>query len=282
MKFAGAYQYIFLLICILPFNIYAQTDTIVEVDTVYLPPDTIKKVKTIIVYEEEDSPSKKPAYKRHIAHMYGMHIGMHAIPQTPIVSSFQYNYYRKKMYASFSVSYCSRYDVKHSFGKTFTEYSHYTDTIETLVDEFIQIIGTDTIKQQVYSYSYIDRIDSTSLDSLYTHTNVYRQISVPILIGFSKSKQKYMYSWGIGPQINWILASSSNKQIQNMSFIPESQNRSSISLDIVSYIQLKQKLSKKLWFCESVGISYPVYNTIFDFKRLPVYSTIRLGIEYRL
>ena len=282
MKFAGAYQYIFLLICILPFNIYAQTDTIVEVDTVYLPPDTIKKVKTIIVYEDDNSPTKKPAYKRHVAHMYGMHIGMHAIPQTPIVSSFQYNYYRKKMFVSFSIAFTSSYESTRSFEKQYFVKFERTDTIETVVDEFIQIVGTDTIKQQVYTYSYVNRTDSTSVDSLYTHTNEYRQISIPILIGYSKSKQKYMYSWGIGPQINWILASSSNKQIQNMSFIPESQNKSSISLDIVSYIQLKQKLSKKLWFCESVGISYPVYNSIFDFKRLPVYSTIRLGIEYRL
>lgn len=284
MKFDFAHIFIVVLCIIFSPHLFAQTDTIVEIDTVYLPPDTIKKVRTIIVYEDDNSKPSTKKKRNQIAHMYGIHMGLTAIQQTPFLGALQYSYVRNTLCISGLAQYQSKYNNTISYNYTYTTYTNRIDTIRTLVDEFIQIIGDDTITHPVYTYTYIHKKDSIEQDKVRIATNTYRHIQIPIVIGYCKSTRKYLYAIGAGAQFRFILPSSSNTYVLQSDFVPEINHIQKFNIDVVSYIQTKQKISKHMWFCQSISASYPLRYDFTEQKKSVLRSqgNIMIGLEYRL
>lgn len=259
----------------------AQTDTLIQVDTVYLPADTIKKVHTVIVYEDEE-PTKK-TNRKNVIYSFGPTVGINVNNLNSYIGGAQFTIINKKYFATISANYNSKYSYSQSYTKHFTRYNNYIDTVETLVDEYIQIIGTDTTHIPVYTYSYIPKTDTIKTDTNYSAKNSYSSLAFPITIGYCKKKSKYMYGISAGTQFRFLIPNQNNRFVLYDSlFVPEKPYVRKMNVDVILQGIASQKLTKKIWITESCNVFFPLLNDYSDNKTkiFKVQSSILLGVKY--
>ena len=259
----------------------AQTDTLVQVDTVYLPADTIKKVHTVIVYEEEEQSNK--VKRKNVIYSVGPTVGINVNKMNSYIGGAQFTVINNNYLASISANYNSKFTYSQGYIKHFTNYNNYIDTVETLVDEYIQIIGDDTTHIPVYTYSYIPKTDTIKTDTNYTAKNSYSSLAFPITIGYCKKKSKYMYGISAGTQLRFLIPNQNNRFVLYDSlFVPEKPYVRKMNVDAIIQGIARQKISKKIWITESCNVFFPLLNDYSDNKTkiFKVQTSILLGVNY--
>src|ERR1035437_7476517 len=210
-RFIG-FCYILLRLLILSKSAHSQTialpdsSKIERYDTVYEAPDTIKstRVDTIFEYYEETPTVIHKKVKDPLDYMIEPILGFgltRIYPQysknaVVTMAGIQALCNYKNVFLSASIQTFSQITGSVSFTKQYTSYRKWIDTIKTVLDEYIQIIGKDTIKTQVIKKTYISKTDTTHRDTVFTHKNSYSTIQIPLLLGYLFKMKKTWISLG--------------------------------------------------------------------------------------
>lgn len=272
---------LFFLFVLIHSYLQAQSDTLIQVDTVYLPADTIKTIHTVIVYEDEE-PTKN-TNRKNIIFSAGPNIGINVNNLNSYLGGAQFTVINKNYFATISANYNLKYTYNQGYTNHLTRYNNYIDTVATLVDEYIQIIGTDTTHIPVYTYTYVPKIDTIKTDTNYTAKNSYSSLAFPITIGYCKKKTKYMYGISAGTQLRFLLPNQNNRFVLYDSlFVPEKSYLRKMNVDAFIQGIASQKLTKKIWITESCNVFFPLLNDYSDNKTkiFKVQSSILLGVKY--
>jgi hypothetical protein len=293
--------YILLHLLILSKSAHSQTialpdsSRIERYDTVYEAPDTIKstRVDTVFEYYEETPTiiSTKAKAKVKLDYMiepiagFGLTRIYPQYSKNAIVTmaGIQALCNYKNVFLSASIQTYSQITGSVSFTKQYTSYRKWIDTIKTVLDEYIQIIGKDTIKTQVIKKTYIPKTDTTHSDTAYSHKNSYSTIQIPILIGYLYKMKKTWISLGVGPNVKITKENSLNKLVLgDSSFVSETSYFKKLTIDLAFALSIKQKIMKNIWLSSGISGSIALQSNLQSYNKALNQSTICLnvGINY--
>jgi len=161
----------------------------------------------------------------------------------------------------------------------------FTDSTMIIISEFSQIIGNDTVVTQVYEPEYFENYDTIYSDTIYSHKNYYTNITIPISIGYSKTKRTYMFGVDIGVQCKFLVGNNSNKfPIENKEFANENAYLKPIIFEGIINAVARQKITRKIWLKETCSISIPLMNN-YNTSNCKIYRSnffASIGLEYRI
>lgn len=274
----------------LPDSLFSGTDT------VFLAPDTIinKNIVTIYVDEDDSTPVKndKTIGKKQRAELvlgpssglcYSMMSPLYGI--TSIVPVYNINALVIKRHFSLgaSIMYSGKESASLSYTRHYSRTNSTTDTITRLLDEYIQIIGTDTVRYQVTKKECVSRTDTLRTDSSFTHRNKYSYVSIPLSIGWVHRGQSLMLGIAIGMQCRFPVGSYPNRLVSGDStWVNEMPHARKMLFDAQGQVYAKYRLAKQLWLTSSVHGAYPLSNHFIKshaFLYRTAFSAL-LGLEY--
>ena len=262
-------------------------------DTVYIAPDTIKSVRvdTVFEYIEEATTPIKIRKRPKMALMFGSNVGLNMAKMYPMFNKldltqtvgingmFMYN----NLFADISILASTKESSNLEYNRHYTSLHHWTDTVKTVIDEYLEIIGKDTIKTFVYKISYIPKTDTLHSDSTFKHTNYYRNIHIPVLFGYMYKTAKTYIGIAFGPDFRIMFANSLNKVIfGDSSFVTESSYFKKLTVDFSGKLFVKQAVFKKLWTSFSMMGNWPLQSNYHDYTKELFHPSIfvTVGLEY--
>ena len=264
-------------------------------DTVYIAPDTIKSVRvdTVFEYIDEKTPLKLQKKQPAIAIMCGPQIGVDISRMYPLysktsilgIAGFNGMFVYNTLFLNVGVSVVTNQTANIHYSKHYTDFHHWTDTVKTVLDEYIEIIGSDTIRTQVIKKTYIPKTDTVLSDSTFSHKNSYWNIQIPIEFGYSYKTKKTWFGFGIGPCIRLIMANSSNRVISgDTSFVQEKNYLQKLVVDIAGMVFIKRNIKRNMWTTAYLSGIVPLQSNYHDYNK-NVFNqslSLSLGLEYYL
>jgi len=271
-----------------------NSDSIITAyDTVYYNPDTIKttRVDTVFEYIEEapkDTFTRKAA---DICFLVGSQIGFGISHLSPLynkssiiaVTNLQGMYVYNHLFANFGIGMSTTEKARLQYSKRYNSLHHWIDTIKTVQDSYIEIIGKDTFQRQSIKITYLPKTDTIHSDTIYSHKNGYRFINIPIVCGYIFKNKKTWYGFGIGPNVRLTLIDATNKLIiGDSSFVSEKLYIKKISIDINGILFVKRKISNNIWANVQLNCSLPLAssNNGYNSKLYRQSYCLLVGFEY--
>jgi len=264
-------------------------------DTVYIAPDTIKstRVDTVFEYIEEATTPRVIKKRPAIAMMFGPQAGVGISRMYPMynktsvtgMAGFSGTFLYNKWFAQFNVSASSAENASIHYSRHYTNYHHWTDTIKTVLDEYSEIIGKDTVRTQVIKRTILPKTDTLLSDSTFSHKNSYWQMQIPIEFGYVYKTRKTWIGFGVGPSLRLLFANLSNKVIiADSSFVAEKSYFKKMSIDFSGELFIKQKMSKHLWTTATISGSWSFQSHYRNYTTQYFQPSLflSLGIEYFL
>ena len=263
-----------------------------EFDTVFLAPDTVKRTKIVTIYVEEDEPgtTKNKNYSPYeffigssggstISRMFPMYNKTSITP----TGGFSFLMRRNNFYFQLGANINGKESSTCSLTKHFTTFHIYIDTVVTILDEFIQIIGTDTVTYKVVKKDAVEKTNTIQSDTTYRSRNEYYNIAVPLVVGWSVESPMYLLGLGIGAQTRFCIANKSNLlPIKDSGFVKEKLFSRTLQLDATIQLTGKVKISKSLWMNTTLTGAFPVtpFYKNYDIKLIRPSLTAMIGIDY--
>jgi len=282
-----------------PFNVISQTIVLPDsisteiYDTVYIAPDTIKSVRidTVFEYIEEAQTPRVIKKRPNLAMMFEPQFGIGISKMYPMYNkiavnglggfgmSFMYN----NLFANISILANTVEENQIAYSRHYTNYRHWTDTIKTVIDEYTEIIGKDTIRTQVIKKTFIPKTDTLNSDSTFSNKNRYWNLQIPLLFGYNFKFNKTWIGVAVGPSLRLLFANTSNKVIVgDTTFVDESLYFKKITIDLSGKVFVKQKLTKKLWTTGTVFVDYDLRSNFQNYTTNLYRSNVcfTFGLEY--
>jgi len=276
---------------------FSQCDSFEKLtsDTVFLAPDTIKSIHIDTLYEYDEmktvvQPKKKKA-----------DISFMCSPQVGVVASRMYPMYNKisvealgtingmicynNLFVDIGIGASRGEQASLGFTRQYTTYHHYTDTLKTILDQYTEIKGKDTILVQVIRKTPVHKTDTLHSDTSFTHKNKYSNVQIPLMLGYCLKTRTTWLGMGIGPSLRITMAQSTNKGIVgDTTFIDESRYFKKLSIDAAAKIFIKQKLSRRIWANTSVSGTVPLNSNYQSYSKqfFRQSVSVTVGIEYYL
>jgi hypothetical protein len=264
-------------------------------DTVYIAPDTIKstRVDTVFEYIEEATTPRVIKKRPVIAMMFGPQAGVGISRMYPMynktsvtgMAGFSGTFLYNNWFAQFNVSAASAENASIHYSRHYTNYHHWTDTIKTVLDEYSEIIGKDTVHTQIIKRTILFKTDTLLSDSTFSHKNSYWQMQIPIEFGYVYKTRKTWLGFCVGPSLRLLFSQSSNKVIiGDSSFVNEKSYFKKMTIDFSGELFVKQKMSKHLWTTVNISGTWAFQSNYRNYKRQYFQPSIflSLGIEYFL
>jgi len=277
---------------------YPDSSNKERLDTIFIAPDTIKTTRIDTVFEYFDDvprtlPKTIPIHKKtpEIGINLGMQAGLDITRLFPMYNTtsiqkmigVQGMGFYNSIFLQISLNAFSGFSTSNSITKQYTKIHNWTDTIKTVIDEYIEIIGKDTIKTQVIKKTLFPKSDTLHSDSVFSHKNSYSIIDIPIVFGYLFKMKKTILGIGIGPDIRITLANTTNMvSIGDTSFVKESRYFKKSTLAIATMLVLKQQIMKKIWLSGGMNGIIPIESNYQSFNKTLFQTnlTFFLGIDY--
>jgi len=247
-------------------------------------------VKTVIVYEDEPVMEKK---KTNVETSLGPNIGVAYNFVYPLykysfvtpTAGLSFHHSRGNVFFRFSPEYQCKRTIPLSYNQTFETVNSHMDTVKIVEDEFIQIVGTDTIREMVYSRKYILKSDTVVHDSSLTVKNSYSTVRLPIFVGYGISKKKSLIGLALGVQCRIMINSEFNKIVRdNSSPVYEKNYLRQVCFDAALQLLMRQKIAKHAWLSEMVYMNYPLSSNYRNYspKANQLQASLSIGLEFSL
>lgn len=271
-----------------------NTDSVITAyDTVYYTPDTIKttRIDTVFEYVEEPSKGIISIKAKDICFLVGPHVGFGISHLSPIynktsligVMSLQGMYVYNHLFANLGIGMSTMENARIQYNRNFNSLHHWVDTIKTIKDTYIEIIGKDTFQRQSIKITLVPKTDTLNTDTVYSHKNEYRFVNIPIVCGYIFKKKKTWYGFGLGTNFRLMFIDASNKVVWgDSSFVSEKSYVKKISIDVNGILFVKHKISKKIWTSVQLSCTIPVTSS-YDGYNSKLYRQsycFLVGFEY--
>jgi hypothetical protein len=267
-------------------------------DTIFIAPDTIKTIRIDTVFEYFDDvpivlpkaipkPKKTPETGIYL----GMNVGYDITRLFPMYNTttqqkmigVQGLGFYNSLFLQIALNAYSGFSTSNAITKQYTKIHNWTDTIKTILDQYIEIIGKDTIKTQVIKKTLIPKSDTSHSDSVFSHKNYYSTIDIPIVFGYLFKMKKTIIGVGIGPDLRITLEHTSNMvTIGDTSFVKESSYFKKSTIAITTMLVLKQQVMKKIWLTAGMNGIIPIESNYQHFNENLFQTNLSfyLGIDY--